>query len=162
MWIRLLALLLITLCCIKWTPGYPICACYGDLMSLKATINKKDPFEMHSFDPHSTLWPRMHSLRYYNAAISQRRNQKKQNKTHGPWWLLCHCVSAVSCRQKLWQCDCYYSTSHYTICSLRRALSPPVPHLNLKLMILRKIAREFCIRSSDTAIGCVISFYLNL
>lgn len=27
------------------------------------------------------------------------------------------CASPVSCRQKLWPCDCYYSTSHYIICS---------------------------------------------
>lgn len=58
--------------------------------------------------------------------------QQIHRKIHGPWWLLCHCVSAASCRQKLWLCDRYCSISHYTICSLHSALSLPVQHLTVK------------------------------
>lgn len=62
--------------------------------------------------------------------------QQFHRKIHGPWWLLCHCVSAASCRQRLWPCDRYYSISHYTICSLHSALSLSV-HLTLKQLFFK-------------------------
>lgn len=87
-----------------------------------------DSFEMHSFEP-ADRPPVHYDPEYIGCYFTM---QQFHRKIHGPWWLLCHCVSAVSCRQKLWPCDHYYTISHYTICSLHSALSLPVQHLTLK------------------------------